>query len=296
MRGATNLPCRALETERFTLRERLLRGYGKIAVSGRGTFKLARSVRESRPKSSWQNWFDTDAGRMKLDVGTYPDVAMAYGVYELTTIRTIRSLLRPGDHFLDVGANIGYVSLIASRIVGPTGKVDSIEPEPHNRGRLLENIAANDATNVTVHAVAASDSTGTATIHMPEGGPYNHGTSSFFAVRGKTIPTEVLTVRLDERVTGSPKLIKMDIEGAEPLGIAGMTKLFDVPKPPALVIEHNAETAGRAGFAPEEWLRRLLAIQPRYQAWLIDWRLKRLRDPLTAAASLLEANLLLRVP
>ena len=220
---------------------------------------------------------------------------MAYGLYELDSMRIIRSLLKPGDHFIDCGANVGYITLLASKAVGSTGRVDSVEPEPHNRGRLVEHLAANNVTNVTVHDVALGDAVGTAQIFFPPPSSNNHGTSSLYAPTPDATPSEVRVARLDDLVSGSPALIKIDVEGAEPLAIDGMSKLLSVPKPPAIVIEHNPVTAKRAGFAPEEWLRRLLAIQPRYEAWTIGWRLKRLREPLAQLACADQVNVLLRV-
>lgn len=219
---------------------------------------------------------------------------MAYGLYELDSIRLIRSLLRPGDHFVDCGANVGYVTLLASRQVGPTGRVDSVEPEPHNRARLLEHLSANVVTNTTVHDVALGDSPGTAEIFFPPPAANNHGTSSLYAPTPDAMPTDVRVARLDDLITASPKLIKIDVEGAEPLAIAGMSRLLNAAAPPAIVIEHNPVTAKRAGFAPEEWLRRLLAIRPGYRASIIGRRPKPLRDPLSFLATAGQLNILLR--
>ena len=219
---------------------------------------------------------------------------MAYGLYELDSIRTIRGLLRHGDHFVDCGANLGYVTLLASRIVGPTGRVDAVEPEPHNRRRLLDHLSANSVTNTTVHDVALGDQAGVAKIYFPPSTSNNHGTSSLYAPTPDATPTDVRVARLDEFVTGSPALIKIDVEGAEPLAIDGMSMLLSSTNPPVIVIEHNPVTARRAGFAPEEWLRRLLAIQPRYRASIIGWRLKRLADPIATLARTGQVNVLLK--
>lgn len=286
---------RFLSTASPTLTERLVRAYSRVAPLEKGSFRLARWARSSRPRDRWNDWFTTpDNLRLKLDLATYPDVSMAYGLYELDTIRTIRSLLKPGDHFVDCGANVGYVTLLASRIVGPTGKVDAVEPEPHNRARLLEHLSANGVANTTVHDVALGDRAGIASIYFPPPASNNHGTSSLYAPTPDATPTEVRVARLDDLVQGLPALIKIDVEGAEPLAIDGMVKLLASPKPPAIVIEHNPVTAKRAGFAPEEWLRRLLAIQPRYRASVIGWRLKALSDPLSVLGSADQVNVLLR--
>jgi FkbM family methyltransferase len=172
--------------------------------------------------------------------------------------------------------------------------VDAVEPEPHNRGRLLEHLAANDIKNTTVHDVALGNAAGVAKIYFPPPMSNNHGTSSLYAPTPDATPTDVRIARLDDLVTNSPAVIKIDVEGAEPLAIDGMTRLLSVANPPAIVIEHNPVTAKRAGFAPEEWLRRLLAIQPRYRAWIVDWRLKQLTTPLETLAKAGQVNVLLK--
>jgi FkbM family methyltransferase len=297
-RGYTNhsLTFPTLPTSPNTFRECLVRAYSRVAPFEKGTFRLARFARSSRQPEHWHGWLETpDNLKLKLDLSTYPDVSMAYGLYELDSIRTIRALLKAGDHFIDCGANIGYVTLLASKIVGPAGRVDAVEPEPHNRGRLLEHLVANGVTNTTVHDLALGDAAGTAEIFFPPPRSNNHGTSSLYAPTPDATASDVRVAPLDDVVRGSPAVIKIDVEGAEPLAIDGMSNLLSSATPPAIVIEHNPVTAKRAGFAPEEWLRRLLAIQPRYQAWEIAWRLKRLRAPLAQLASADQINVLLRV-
>lgn len=285
-----------LDAQRPTFIERVVRGYSRIAPFEKGTFRLARLARRSRPRDEWQRWFTNPDGlRLNLDLATYPDVSMAYGLYELDTVRTIRSLLRSGDHFVDCGANIGYITLLASRIVGAAGQIDAVEPEPHNRARLSEHLAANQLANVRVHDVALGDREGTAKIYFPPPSSNNHGTSSLYAPTTDATATDVRVARLDDLVAGKPRLIKIDVEGAEPLAIDGMARLLSTDSPPAIVIEHNPVTARRAGFAADEWLRRLLAIQPAYQAWVIGWRLSKLHQPLGALARMGQANILLRV-
>lgn len=286
-----------LDAARPTFAERLVRAYSRAAPLEKGSFRLARFARGSRPREQWHGWFTTpDDLLLKLDLATYPDVSMAYGLYELDTIRTIRSLLKPGDHFIDCGANVGYVSLLASRAVGPGGKIDSVEPEPHNRGRLIEHLAVNGVNNSIIHPVALGSKSGTASIYFPPPSSNNHGTSSLYKPTPDSTPTEVPVARLDELIAGTPALIKVDVEGAEPLAIDGMAKLLSSATPPAIIIEHNPVTAKRAGFAPEEWLRRLLVIQPKYSAWIVGWRLKRLARPVEALAVAGQLNVLLRVP
>src|SRR4051812_40042177 len=102
-----------------------LRGYARVAPTQRGGDRVVRVGRRLVPRAEWRGTFETpDHTRLELDLATYPDCCMAVGLYELDTLRLIRRVLRPGDHFVDCGANIGYVTLAAARAVGANGRVD----------------------------------------------------------------------------------------------------------------------------------------------------------------------------
>ncbi len=278
--------------------EAALRGYSRIAPTERGGFRLARLVRRTRRRDQWRDTFITPEGlRFKLDLSTYPDCCMAYGVYELDTARLIRRLLRPGDHFVDAGANLGYFTLLAAKLVGPEGRVDAFEPHPVNRARLIEHLRENGLSDrVRVHESALSDQSGRATIHMPLRGIANHGMASLFTPAGESDVVEVSTVRMDEALAGTcPTLIKMDVEGAEPLAVAGMTALVQAEHPPRMIAEYNVDTARQAGFAPREFIDRLLALQPAYRLDVIGWRLRRVKSIDDALAGRAMANLFFSV-
>src|SRR5688572_2191738 len=98
----------------------LLKAYSRVAPTERGGFRLARLARRLVPRRHWERDFVTpDRTTLRLDLGTYPDCCMAVGLYELDTYRLLRRLLRPGSWFVDVGANIGYFSILAARWTGP---------------------------------------------------------------------------------------------------------------------------------------------------------------------------------
>jgi FkbM family methyltransferase len=272
--------------------EAALRAYSRVAPTERGGFRLARLVRGLRNRERWKDTFTTPDGfRLKLDLATYPDVAMAYGLYELDTARLIKRLLKLGDHFVDAGANIGYFTLLAARLVGPSGRVDAFEPHPMNRARLVDHLRDNDlADRVRVHALALSDSAGVATMHMPSEAGANHGMASFYAP-GEAV--EVPTARLDEVLAGTkPKLIKLDVEGAEPLAIAGMAGLIATPHPPLVIAEYNVDAAQQAKFAPTDFIDRLRSLNPAYRVEIIGWRRHGITDPVAALAGRAMANLL----
>ncbi len=239
----------------------LLRGYAHIAPTERGGYRLARLARRLVPRSQWRGVFTTGDGvRLALDLATYPDVAMAAGVYELDTVRLLRKLLRPGMHFVDGGANIGFFSCRAARLVGPTGRVDAFEPDPINRRRFEENLARNGfAEAVHVHPLAISDRAETLTFHRPAAETKrNHGETSRFPPRD--VPTEafeVTAVRLDEALDRVPDVVKLDLEGSEPLALAGARGWIASDRPPTWIVEHNPEAGERGGYRPGDVWRAL---------------------------------------
>lgn len=282
-----------------SIAEASLRVYGRVTPTERGAYRLARFVRRFRPPERWQDAFRLPSGiRMELDLGVYPDCCMAFGVYETSTLRLIRRLLRPGDHFVDAGANIGYITMHAARLVGPAGRVDAFEPEPRNRARLLRHLEQNGLTpRVTVHPVALADRDGEADIHTYlDHGVYNHGSSSLFAdPQARHVTTRIPMTPLDARLgEASPRLVKIDVEGAEPLVIAGMRRLLTRPNPPALIGEINPSQSRHAGFAADEWVRRALAIQPRYRVFTIGQKPRAI--DLARLASLGQVNVYLEAP
>ena len=275
-----------------------LKTYSRLTPTGRGGFRLARLARRTLPRERWQGFFDTPDGlRLRLDLGTYPDCCMAFGLYELDTARLIRRLLEPGGWFVDCGANIGYFSLLAARQVGPAGRVDAFEPDPINRARLEQHLADNaPLPQVRVHPLAVGAEAATTTLFHPNRGPTNHGAASTFqsltvdATDVSAFPVRV--ARLVDELVGVPHLIKLDVEGAELAAITGASGLLGRERPPAIIVEHNPVTAAAAGYRPSDLMRRLQAIQPRYRLYQIAWRLRPVAAPEQLDSLGRECNLL----
>jgi FkbM family methyltransferase len=163
-----------------------------------------------------------------------------YGVFEISETRLVQALLRPGMVFFDVGANIGYYSLIGSHLVGPTGAVHAFEPNAAVRERLDENIRLNGLTNVQVHVEAVSDRRGEVTFYESSMDD-NQGVSSLlpadFRSSGTTVPATTLDDLSAQLGGRAIDLIKMDVEGAEPMAIEGGRNLFSGPAAPHLIFE-----------------------------------------------------------
>jgi FkbM family methyltransferase len=159
-----------------------------------------------------------------------------YGTYDPAATSAIQSLLKPGHTFVDVGANIGAYSLMASRIVGPSGSVYCFEASPRTAKNLAFNIALNQATNVVQAHCAVSDVSGTVELYDYDD-PVDWGrpTLTFRPGVSKTI---VKSVTLDTELRGKQvNLLKIDVEGCDDRVVAGATKLLTREDPPTVLCE-----------------------------------------------------------
>jgi FkbM family methyltransferase len=139
----------------------------------------------------------------------------------------VQQILRLGMAFVDVGANWGYFTLMASDRVGPTGRVISLEPCPPMFRMLTQNVAQNSLSNVSALAIGAASGAGTETMVGWDPGSDNWGVSSFSGLTAQagpqfTIRTQSLDDLLDEQGVREVDLLKMDIEGAEGVALEGM--------------------------------------------------------------------------
>lgn len=160
------------------------------------------------------------------------------GTYESEKQQVIASLLNPGDCFLDIGANAGFYTLLAARLVGPTGRVIAFEPLPQNQQKLERHLALNQLTNVTVINAAVCDQDGRAAFQI--------GAADECGGLAITGTLEVDTVSLDGMWKASqlrsPRLIKIDVEGAEGRVLLGAEALIRATKPVILLAGHGTAT------------------------------------------------------
>jgi FkbM family methyltransferase len=150
------------------------------------------------------------------------------GRYSPVETALMRMMLDPGMTFFDVGANIGYFSLLAAHLVGPGGRVLALEPDPRTFPRLRGNVQLNEIPQLEVIEVAAAEARGRATLHGHSERSGNHGTSQLGAGRPGDPRYEVVTESLDdlrsERQIDRVHLAKIDVEGAELRVLRGMTR------------------------------------------------------------------------
>ena len=171
-----------------------------------------------------------------------------FGVWEPEVSKAITGELRRGDLFVDVGANIGYDTLLGRALVGPTGKVVAIEASQRNFLELSKNLERNGVTNVRVAKVAVSDREGELTLYSEE---TNQGRTSSTQRAGSKMSEVVKALPLDEILTPEERqkirLVKIDIEGGEiPLLERLITTLDLYPSDMRLVVEMSNEDSGRS--------------------------------------------------
>jgi FkbM family methyltransferase len=176
------------------------------------------------------------------------------GEYEKSEIDFFSKCLKPGDVVIDIGANIGIYSLVASKIVGESGKVLAVEAVPKNQEILCKNIKLNSAHNVEVINAAASDKADqTLKIYIQKGSMGTHS-----AVKSGNDFIVVNTVSLDSVTKSLNKVdvVKIDVEGYEAYVFKGGMNVIQKYKP-TIFVEYDQKLAEQAEIRVEEFLYRL---------------------------------------
>jgi FkbM family methyltransferase len=169
------------------------------------------------------------------------------GCYEFTKQRLFARTVRPGQVVYDIGANVGFYTLLASVLVGPTGRVLAFEPLPRNVAYLRTHVELNHCHNTTVVTAAVSDTMGTARFDGSGDGSMAHlATDGAIAVE---------TVTLDNVVFAQgeppPHVIKIDVEGAEMAVLRGGQQTIETYRPTIFLALHGPELQRYC----YEWLR-----------------------------------------
>jgi FkbM family methyltransferase len=167
-----------------------------------------------------------------------------FGLWEPEISYLVSQILKPGDVFVDVGANVGYDTLLGSSLVGPGGQVVAIEPSPTTFTKLQGNIALNKATNVRAVNVAVSDSLGT--LNLFDVSESNCGAATTLAGRGGKLIATVDALPLAQILTpmemGNVRLIKIDAEGAEPVILNDvLDHIEDFPTSMDIIVESSPD-------------------------------------------------------
>ena len=178
------------------------------------------------------------------------------GSYEYQKQRALQHELKIGDVVYDIGANVGFYSLLASVIVGETGHVYSFEPFPENLRELRRHLEMNHIKNCTVIDAAVSSTNGEANFD-----PSDDRCIGRLAAAGRL---RVRTVTLDElalrKLIRPPNLMKIDIEGAELECLRGAAEVIHVSRPIIFLATHGPEIHSACAELLAKWNYRLTSL------------------------------------
>jgi FkbM family methyltransferase len=248
----------------------VLHACGVLANSSRWDDAPARSIRGKLHGYTMNLRLSDWAERHTYFLGRY---------YELGTQRCIERMVRPGDCFVDVGANIGMITLVAAHCVGDSGHVHAVEPNPANVDRIRAALAANRIGHVTIHPVGLSNEPGRLRLNLFPGA--HTGTGTFTTVpesEAKVTQIEVAVLRGDDLAlepVAAPVFIKMDVEGYECLALDGF-EAFITSRRPAVVTECVKWHLERAGHDLDQLFARMRGHG--YEGYVVQMRRARWRQ------------------
>jgi len=184
--------------------------------------------------------------------------------WEPEETRLVSSLLREGDVFVDVGANVGYFTLVASDAVGKSGKVFAFEPEPKNFSLLRKNVQVNKCVNARCEQKAVNGTDHPVELYLSS---FNYGDHRIFQShddedynRGRQrARTQVEGVTLDSYFAPGTRVdfIKMDVQGAEYFALQGMKRVLRDNLDVVLMMEFWPHGLKEAGVEPSRLLEEI---------------------------------------
>lgn len=196
-----------------------------------------------------------------------------YGYYSRDILFVLDRILKPGMVVVDIGSNIGEITLFAAKHVGRSGRVYAFEAGADIADRLKSNVAQNDFSQVVIVPQGVSDHVGSAPIFGSIGvfsdGSRNTGLATLYASETRsrvinTIPLTTLDVYFQEAAPDRIDVMKIDIEGAELPALRGARRVLK-RYCPWLIIEVQAETCATAGYAHRDILSFLTDFGYRFE-------------------------------
>lgn len=202
---------------------------------------------------------------MELHMNDFIERSIYFDSFEFLCRRIIMSFLKSDSVFIDIGANIGYYSLL-SNAKGHKARVISFEPNPVTVKQLRRNIYLNSAHRIEVFDIALSDNEGEVMLYCPKDETHGHASMRNQGWRDPdtyTIPTRRLDDVLPENIE-QIDLIKIDVEGSELFVFRGGVETIKRFKP-AIIMELNEKAAENFGYYILDAVKLLMLYNPRYQ-------------------------------
>ena len=200
---------------------------------------------------------------MTLDLANAIHRQIFMGCFARNMTRWTKALLPRGGTFLDVGAHVGYFSLMAAEQVGPSGQVYAVEPNPASFTVLQRHIVANRISHVSVYMLGLADREGSTQLHVPDVTVHRDYNATFLPRAGwKSI--DVAIRRLDDCLDAwnvrRIDLMKIDVEGSEPRVLAGGAARLADGVVRHLMIEINGPRLVEARSSPSLLVRELASL------------------------------------
>ena len=202
---------------------------------------------------------------LKMDLGGAPTFLIndfISGDYERDTVELIRKHIDTGMTFVDVGAHIGYFTLLGAHLVGPSGKVYAFEPAPDNIAALKRNLEINNFINTMLVPKAVSDTRGIDSLRVSKKISVYHSLVETPYTSGDSVTVDIVTLDdfFEKEKWPEISLIKMDIEGGEPRALNGMRKLAARLPTLKLIIEYNPFCLRKTGITRQEFVNQLASL------------------------------------
>ena len=175
---------------------------------------------------------------------------MLSGRYEADTVEEFKKIIKPGMTVIDIGAHVGYFTRLFSRLVGKRGVVIAFEADINNYNLLNKNTHLKS--NVKNYHVAVADKNGTVDFFKTVDKTGSHSLVASETRPDKiTVSAQTLDDFLAEKAISQVDIIKMDIEGGEPLALKGMTDTLSNNKNIKMIMEFSPENISESGAEPK---------------------------------------------
>lgn len=212
-------------------------------------------IRKLRSSQFDNKIFEVEGHRMFLNEGLF---GLSIGnPFEPLVTEIVKKHIKRGNNVLDIGAHVGYYTLLFAKLVGKEGKVFAFEPNPNNFVLLKKNLEMNNYQNVVSEQLAISDRSGKTKLYMS----LNPADARIYQSDKCLDYVEVTTTRLDEHFLGFDgqiDFIKMDVQGAEGAVIQGMPFLLKKNKDIQILTEFSPSLLSRSDIEPIEFLKELV--------------------------------------
>jgi len=213
-------------------------------------FRLIRKMLKivypiKKPHSSFRSVIDYDRGFINVDTSSLAEYKILFfGHYEPAITSLIKNIVKSGDLCLDIGANIGAITLVMSFTTGRKGKVIAIEPHPMMIERLRANVELNRLDNVSIMPVALSDTAGRTALFTAEEDYFHQGRSSLKPSQSinREVSIEKVTGKMLQEKIGNQlcKFVKIDVEGHDFIVLKELAYIIDMHRP-HIVFEYHRD-------------------------------------------------------